>query len=201
MISTKRDLGAYLDAERSKYLFGGRKDTLIAYITDDPRARIWKYQKRLRICEYRYNNRHRSPWHFLMFLWARRRKNRSGRKLGIEISENVFGKGLAIYHYGNIVVNGDSSVGENCILHGDNCIGNSGKPDDFAAPRLGDGVDIGAGASIVGSISIANGTRIGAGAVVTKSVEDPNTIVAGIPARPLHRKKTDSTQATSEQQI
>ncbi len=40
--------------------------------------------------------------------------------------EGVFEPGLVIYHSGNIVVNGFARVGEDCQLHGDNCIGNNG---------------------------------------------------------------------------
>ena len=183
MIQTKNDLRRFLSAERSTYLYGDRMDTLIAVLTDDPRALIWRYQKRLRICEYRYNNRHRSPLHYLMFLWARKRKNRFGSRLGIEISENIFDEGLRIYHYGNIVVNGDARIGKNCVLHGANCIGNAAK--DFAAPHLGDDIDIGVGASIIGGVDIADGTIIGAGAVVAHSVSQKNTTIVGIPAKPI----------------
>lgn len=183
MIQTKNDLHHFLSTERNAYLYGGRVDTLIAMLTDDPRALIWQYQRRLRICEYRYNNRHRSPLHYLLFLRARRRKNRLGSRLGIEISENVFDEGLRLYHYGNIVVNGDARIGRNCVLHGANCIGNAAK--DFAAPRLGDDIDIGVGSSIIGGVTIADGTTIGAGAVVTRSVSPENTTIVGIPARPI----------------
>lgn len=184
MIQTKNDLQRFLSLEKASYLYGDRRDTLIAYLTNDPRVQVWRYQKRLRICEYRYNNRHKTPLHFFAFLLARRRKNHLGSRLGIEISENIFDEGLRIHHYGNIVINGDSRIGKNCALHGDNCIGNAAT--DFAAPQLGDNVDIGVGASIIGNVIIADGTLIGAGAVVTRSVLDKNTIIAGIPAKPLH---------------
>lgn len=185
MIQTKQDLRRFLSTERSAYLYGGRLDTFIAYLTDDPRAQIWRFQKRLRVCEYRYSNRHRTPLHYAMFLWARRRKNLLGSRLGIEISENIFDEGLRLYHYGNIVVNGDARIGKNCVLHGANCIGNAAK--DFAAPHLGDDIDIGVGASIIGGVTIADGTIIGAGAVVTRSVLHKNTTVVGIPAKPIRR--------------
>lgn len=54
-------------------------------------------------------------------------KNRLGAKLGIYIPAGVFDEGLHIWHYGNIIVNAESKVGKNCMLHGDNCIGNNGK--------------------------------------------------------------------------
>lgn len=168
VIQTKTDLQRFLSLEKTAYLYGDRRDTFIAYLTNDSRVQIWRYQKRLRICEYRYNNRHKTPLHFLAFLLARRKKNHLGSRLGIEISENVFDEGLRIYHYGNIVVNGDSHIGKNCVLHGANCIGNAAT--DFTAPQLGDNIDIGVGASVIGNVTIADGTRIGAGAVVTRSV-------------------------------
>ncbi len=183
MIQTKNDLQRFLSTERGAYLYGGRKDTIIAYLTGDPRAQIWRFQKRLRICEYRYNNRHKGPMHYVMFLWARKRKNHLGTRLGFEISENIFDEGLRLYHCGNIVVNGDSRIGKNCVLHGANCIGNSAK--DFAAPRLGDNVDIGVGASIIGDVTIADDVTVGAGAVVTRSITQRNATVVGIPARPI----------------
>ncbi len=135
MIQTKNDLQRFLSLEKASYLYGDRRDTLIAYLTNDPRVQVWRYQKRLRICEYRYNNRHKTPLHFFAFLLARRRKNHLGSRLGIEISENIFDEGLRIHHYGNIVINGDSRIGKNCALHGANCIGNAAT--DFAAPPAG----------------------------------------------------------------
>lgn len=67
-------------------------------------------------------------------------KNRLGAKLGIYIPAGVFDKGLHIWHYGNIIVNAESKVGKNCMLHGDNCIGNNGKTE--GCPIIGDNVDI-----------------------------------------------------------
>ena len=69
-------------------------------------------------------------------------------------------------------------------MHGANCIGNAAT--DFTAPQLGDNIDIGVGASVIGNVTIADGTRIGAGAVVTRSVLEKNTTIAGIPAKTLH---------------
>ena len=74
-------------------------------------------------------------------------KNRLGAKLGIYIPAGVFDEGLHIWHYGNIIVNAESKVGKNCMLHGDNCIGNNGKT--TGCPIIGDNVDIGTGAKVL----------------------------------------------------
>ena len=93
------------------------------------------------------------------------------------------GKGLHIWHYGSIIINGYAKIGENCTLHGQNCIGNNGKSNE--APVIGNNVDIGAGASIIGNIKIADEIVIGAGAVVNKSFFRKGAILVGIPAHEI----------------
>ena len=119
---------------------------------------------------------------------TRRGKEGIGRKLGIVISEKSFQEGLIIFHTGNIVVNGYSRIGKNCKLHGDNCIGNNGISE--ATPRIGDRVDIGVGAKIIGDVEIADDIVIGAGAVVNRSFLTPGIVIAGIPAKEIHPAKT-----------
>ena len=116
----------------------------------------------------------------LLKLYYERRKNLLGQRLGIEISPNCFGKGLNLYHAGCIVVNASARIGDNCSLHGNNCIGNNGLSQD--APVIGDNVDIGFGASVIGKVVIADNTIIGANAVVTKSFEKSHCVLAGVPA-------------------
>lgn len=75
-------------------------------------------------------------------------------------------------------------MGNNCSLHGDNCIGNDGA-NDYDCPIIGDNVDIGVSAKIIGGIHIADGVKIGAGAVVVKDCLTPNCTLVGVPAREL----------------
>lgn len=111
-----------------------------------------------------------------------RRKNVLGSRLGFFVAAGCFGWGLRIYHYGSIIVNPKSRIGNNCTIHGNCCIGNKGtRPDD--SPTIGNNVDIGQNAQILGNITIADGVKIGAGAIVTKSILEPNVTVVGIPAR------------------
>lgn len=140
---------------------------------------IYKYQKLLRK-EEQSNN---------LFLKAffRRRKNILGAKLGIYIPENVFEKELHIWHYGSIIVNQGSKVGKNCILHGMNCIGNNGI--NNVCPVIGNNVDIGIGAKIIGNVYIADGVKIGSGAIVVNSCYEKNATMVGIPARIITKVK------------
>ena len=50
-------------------------------------------------------------------------------------------------------------------------------------PQIGDNVDIGVGAKIIGDVTIANGIKIGANAVVNKSFNEENITIVGCPAR------------------
>ncbi|GHE39757.1 serine acetyltransferase [Sphingobacterium griseoflavum] len=121
------------------------------------------------------------PNKVLRYFYARR-KNRLGRKLGFFIPAGCFAEGLKIYHYGSILVNPKTRIGKNCTIHGNCCLGSKGiYPDD--SPIIGNNVDIGQGAQVLGGIIIADGVKIGAGAIVTKSVLEPNVTVIGIPAR------------------
>ena len=105
-------------------------------------------------------------------------------KLGFSIPINVFGPGLSLPHRGNIIINPQTSIGENCRIH----VGvNIGAHHD-KAPRIGNNVYIGPGAIIFGDIEIADNVSIGANATVNKSVLEPNSVVAGTPAKVV---KTD----------
>lgn len=122
----------------------------------------------------------------LLRYWYKARKNRLGAKLGFIISAGCFGEGLKIEHFGSVIVNPKARIGKNCIIHGNCCIGSKGGyPDD--SPVLGDNVDIGQFAQILGGIRIADNVRIGAGAVVVKDVLTPGVTVVGVPGRVLSK--------------
>ena len=118
----------------------------------------------------------------LLAFWYKGRKNRLGARLGFIISAGCFDEGLTIWHYGSIIVNPNARIGKNCNIHGNCCIGNL-RPDSQDSPVIGDNVDIGQGAQILGGIHIADGVRIGAGAVVIKDVLTPGVTVVGVPGR------------------
>ena len=142
-----------------------------------------KYLKLLR-AEEKYT--FTKPCRLLAF-WYKARKNRLGAKLGFIISAGCFGEGLKLEHYGSVIVNPKSRIGRNCIIHGNCCIGsNGGYPDD--SPVIGDNVDIGQNAQILGGIRIADNVKIGAGAVVVKDIETPGVTVVGIPARIVNKE-------------
>ena len=147
-------------------------------ITHEDNYLIWKYLYFLRREEAASNTLTRYYW--------RRRKNDLGARLGILIYAGTCGKGLRIWHYGSTIISGDAKLGENCTFHGQACIGNDGST--AAAPLIGNHVDIGIGAKLLGGITIADDVKIGAGAVVTRSCLEQGATLVGIPASVLKKK-------------
>jgi len=100
---------------------------------------------------------------------------------GIELPcEAEVGRNFVIDHFGGIVVSGFARFGDNCRIRNGVVVGLA-RIDDPCAPVLGDNVDIGAGAKLLGRIRIGNNVLIGANAVVTRDVPD-NSIAVGVPA-------------------
>jgi len=92
------------------------------------------------------------------------------------------GRGLMLDHGTGIVIGETAVVGEGVsMLHGVT-LGGSGKESGDRHPKIGDGVLIGAGASILGNIAVGKASRVGAGSVVLHPVPSHVT-VAGVPAR------------------
>ena len=181
MIESKKDLIEYIEADNHFLILEGIKARFVANYAQYPTQVLKKYLYYLRKQEYYINTANGNKPKGLLGLFYERRKNRLGIKLGIEIGPNCFGKGLSIWHIGSIIVNADAKIGENCTLHGGNCIGNNGK--DNAVPRIGNNVDIGYGAVVIGDIEIADNVTIGANAVVNKSVLVSGSVVVGVPGK------------------
>ena len=146
----------------------------------------FQFQRRLRKIEY-YKNCKRGLFNKLYYYYLLYGFKKKSIKLGFSIPPNVFGPGLAIIHYGTIVVNPRAKVGANCRIHVCTNIGESGGV--VGAPQIGDNVYIGPGAKIYGNIAIANNTVIAANAAVNKTIEEPGMMIAGVPAKPI--KKID----------
>lgn len=88
--------------------------------------------------------------------------------------------GLRIYHFGNIFIHSGTVMGRNCTLRQGVTIGN--RTMDGPAPVIGDDVEFGAYAQVLGDIHIGSGARIGAMSVVLRDVPAGATAV-GNPAQ------------------
>ena len=192
MIQSKKDLLEYIRKDNQYFHPTTFKQKLVTAYCQDPAYVISKYLRYLRKQEYYINTANGSRIKGLLGLYYERKTNRLGNRLGIEINPNCFGKGLTIYHSGSIVVNYSARIGENCKLHGANCIGNNGKTD--AVPRIGNNVDIGYGAVIIGDVEIADDVVIGANAVVNRSVLVPGSVVVGVPGRTIQKDRQEEKE-------
>ena len=179
MIETSKDLKRYLQREKSLYLEDSVSGRLLQYATYDVKLQIYKFVRYLRYEEYHHNQK--GMLHRLLLVYYRRKRNKLGIRLGLEMCNNTFDEGLLIYHTGNIVVNGMSQIGKNFKMHGDNCVGNNGKT--LACPVIGDNVRLGVGAKVIGGVVLADNITVAAGAVVVHSFTEPGITVAGVPAR------------------
>jgi serine O-acetyltransferase len=104
---------------------------------------------------------------------------------GIELPPGVeVGPRLRIWHGGNIVINPGVVIGADCVLRQGVTIGNVDL--DGPVPRLGDGVNVGAYAQILGDITVGDGAKIGALSVLLQDVP-PGATAVGVPARIIER--------------
>lgn len=119
---------------------------------------------------------------------------------GIELPCEVpVGRGFVIEHAGGIVVSGFARFGERCRIRNGVVIGLA-RVDEPGAPQLGDDVDVGAGAKLLGPIRIGNRVCIGANAVVLCDVPDDHVAV-GVPAVVKPRRQPVRVATVSASQV
>ena len=128
-------------------------------------------------------------WHSRLPLkLASRLLSQLGRGLtGIEIHPGAqIGSGVFIDHGMGVVIGETAEVGNRCLLYQGVTLGGTGKASGKRHPTLSSNVVIGAGAKVLGAITVGSNTRIGAGSVVVRDVEE-NCTVVGIPGRVIHQ--------------
>jgi serine O-acetyltransferase len=102
---------------------------------------------------------------------------------GIEIHPAArLGRGLFIDHGMGIVIGETAEVGDNVSLLQGVTLGGTSTRREKRHPTLKDNVTVGAGAKIIGAITIGENSRVGAGSVVVRDVP-PNAVVVGVPGR------------------
>ena len=184
MINNKKQYHDYINTEGQSVRFNGFLYRLIySYITLQP---IRRFLLLLRTSEY-FMNCKRGIFNRLIHLLLKYHKYRLGLKLGFTIPENVANKGLQLPHYGAIVINANTKIGENCRIHICTNIGAANK--SSIAPVIGNNVYIGPGAKIYGEITIANNIKIAPNAAVHKSFLEENISIGGIPAKQISQLK------------
>lgn len=135
----------------------------------------------------------------LLFIQAQRVShklwNQSRRPLALALQSRIsdvfavdihpaaqIGKGVLFDHATGVVVGETAVIGNNVSILHHVTLGGTGKLGGDRHPKIGDGVLIGAGATILGSVRIGEGAKIGAGSMVLIDVP-PRTTAVGNPAR------------------
>lgn len=110
----------------------------------------------------------------IKYLYHRSRYRKLSYKLGFSISMNSLGYGVVIPHYGSIVVNGETILGNYCVLHTSTCIAGKGK--------VGNGLYLSTG-SILKNPNLGDFVSVAANSLVERT-EQPlsNVLLAGTPA-------------------
>lgn len=140
----------------------------------------FKYNFWFRTCLY---TRHIPFLKFILYPFSKFMLRHYTYKYGISIPYTTqIGAGFYIGHFGNIVVNGMSRIGNNCNISHGVTLGMTNRGQHKGYPEIGDNVYIGPGAKIIGAVKVGNNAAIGANCVVTKDVPE-NAVVVGIPGK------------------
>lgn len=103
---------------------------------------------------------------------------------GVSLPKSArIGPGLRIWHFGGVFLHPDAVIGANCTLRQGVTIGN--RHPDGPVPVIGDNVELGAYAQVLGGVRVGDNCRIGAMAVLLQDLPDGATAV-GAPARIIH---------------
>lgn len=132
------------------------------------------------------NNRIVCAFWFLML-------KRCSFKFGIQIPyQTKIGRGFRIAHWGHIVVNPESTIGEDCTIAQGVLLGNAqGK--HKGAPSIGNRCQIGANATVLGGVSLGDDVLVAPGAFVNFDVPS-NSIVIGNPGKIIPRDSSPTAK-------
>ncbi len=110
---------------------------------------------------------------------------------GVEIHPGAaIGRRFFIDHGVGLVIGETAVLGNDVLLYQGVTLGGTSLAKGKRHPTLGDHVVVGAGAKVLGPITVGEGARVGASSVVIRDVE-PRQVVVGIPARPVDRREDD----------
>ncbi len=124
---------------------------------------------------------------FPMIIWQKFVEITTG--ISLPASARI-GHSFYIGHFGGIILNANTVIGNNCNISQGVTIGVSGQGEKRGTPVIGDNVYIGANAVIAGKIIVGDNVLIAACSLVNRDVSD-NSVVAGVPAHVLSEKSSE----------
>lgn len=166
-------------------MFDRTKREIDSIIARDPSAKsraqvyfLFPGYKALRA--YRRAHKHYEKGHFFRADWI---SKRARKKTGIEIHPGAkIGENLFVDHGMGVVIGETVEIGNNVTLYQGVTLGGTGKEKGKRHPTLGNNVLIGAGAKVLGPLTVGDNARVASGAVVLENVP-ANATVVGVPAR------------------
>ncbi len=140
------------------------------------------------------------------WFWMHERENlayfmqmRTSEVFGVDIHPAAkIGRGLMIDHAHSVVIGETAIVGDNVSMLHAVTLGGTGKKDHDRHPKIGDNVLLGAGAKVLGNITVGRCSRVASGSVVLQSVP-ANKTVAGVPARVVGEAGCDQPSVLMDQ--
>lgn len=166
-------------------MFKDYKESVKSFMEHDPAARS-PIEIILLYPGFKALRSHKKAQWFLkhnMPFMARLISQRSAHKTGIEIHPGAtIGKRVCIDHGHGIVIGETTEIGDDVMIYQGVTLGGTGKDIGKRHPTIENGVMIGAGAKVLGPITVGRNAKVAAGAVVVNDVE-PNCTVVGIPGR------------------
>ena len=154
-------------------------------LKDDPAAEsklmIYLTYPHIKALNYHFiaHKLYKKGWHTA----ARLVSKRARRKTGIEIHPGAkIGKGLFIDHGMGVVIGETAVIGDNVTMYHGTTLGGTTLDPIKRHPTIEDNVMIGAGAKVLGNITIGKNSKIGANAVVKHSIPDGTIVYEARPA-------------------
>ncbi|MFP7834846.1 serine O-acetyltransferase EpsC [Marisediminicola sp. LYQ134] len=131
-------------------------------------------------------------WQRRAFLLARVVSQLARWATGVEIHPGaVIGRRFFIDHGMGVVIGATAEIGDDVMFYHGVTLGGRSMRDVKRHPTLGDGVVVGAGATILGPITVGSRSVVGAGAVVVRDAPADSTLT-GVPARAVPRAGADA---------
>ena len=159
-------------------------------------AEVFLYPSFKVMISYRIAHRLYMKKHWFL---ARYISQRAARKTGIEIHPGAkIGDGFFIDHGTGVVIGETAEIGDNVTLYQGVTLGGTGKESGKRHPTVCDNVMISAGAKVLGSFTIGEGSKIGAGSVVLEEVP-PHSTVVGVPGHVVKREDVSIPRETLDQ--
>ena len=136
-------------------------------------------------------------WRYKLYWLARFISTFARWITGIEIHPGAaIGRRFFIDHGMGVVIGETAEIGDDCMMYHGVTLGGTSWDKVKRHPTLKDGVIVGAGAKILGPITLGKNVRVGSNSVVVRSIDD-NCTVVGIPGRVLKKKVSDDDQFDS----